>query len=544
MNTQIFKISDPAACRAEVEEAAALLRAGEVVAIPTETVYGLAADAFNPAAVKKIFEAKGRPQDNPLIVHLADAQQLESVAREIPEAARRLYARFSPGPLTVILPKRDTVPDAVSAGLDTVAIRIPSHPVANAIIRAAGVPLAAPSANLSGFPSPTGVTDVLDDMTGRVAAIVDGGDSECGIESTVVSLAVSPPRLLRPGVITAEQLREELPDLVIDDAVLHPMKAGEAAASPGMKYKHYAPKAQISIVRGGQKEFFRYAAAHKNEADTLLVFEEDLPLCPIRAVAMGKENEPLTQTARLFTALRELDKMGAQTVFARSPAPVGVGLGVCNRLYRAAGFRFLNDGPKILGVCGQTGAGKSTVCALLREKGMEIVDTDLLARRIVEPGSPVLQALAEAFGEDILLPNGSLDRKALAAKAFASPEQAKKLSGVTHPAICSLALAQAEEAKRQGRWAVIDAPLLFSAGLDRYCDLTVKVTAPEEERLRRIMARDGIAEEAARSRIAVQAEEDSLSENADHIIENVIPAETERRVEELLLQFGFRNSEF
>ncbi len=539
MDTKILKITSPAACSAEVEEAAALLRAGEVVAIPTETVYGLAANAFDPAAVKKIFEAKGRPQDNPLIVHLAGAEQLETVAREIPEAARRLYARFSPGPLTVILPKRDTVPDVVSAGLDTVAIRIPSHPAANAIIRAAGVPLAAPSANLSGFPSPTGVTDVLDDMTGRVAAIVDGGESECGIESTVVSLAVSPPRLLRPGVVTAEQLREELPDLVVDDAVLHPMKAGETAASPGMKYKHYAPKAQISVVRGGQKEFFRWAAEHKDEADTLLVFEEDLPLCPMRAVTMGREAEPLTQTARLFSALRELDKLGAKNVFARSPAPVGVGLGVCNRLYRAAGFRFLNDGPKTLGVCGQTGAGKSTVCALLKEKGMEIIDTDKLARKVVEPGSPVLQTLADAFGEDILLPNGTLDRKALAAKAFASPEKATLLSSITHPAICALALEQAEKAKGQGRWAVIDAPLLFTAGLDKHCDITLKVTAPAEERLRRIMARDGITEEAARSRIAVQAEEDSLSENADHFVVNDTPQGAAAQVEKILQLYGF-----
>ena len=510
-----------------------------MVAIPTETVYGLAANAFDPAAVKKIFEAKGRPQDNPLIVHLASAEQLETVARVIPEAARRLYARFSPGPLTVILPKRDTVPDVVSAGLDTVAIRIPSHPAANAIIKAAGVPLAAPSANLSGFPSPTGVTDVLDDMTGRVAAIVDGGESECGIESTVVSLAVSPPRLLRPGVVTAEQLREELPDLVVDDAVLHPMKAGETAASPGMKYKHYAPKAQISVVRGGQKEFFRWAAAHKDEADTLLVFEEDLPLCPARAVTMGREAEPLTQTARLFSALRELDKLGAEHVFARAPAPVGVGLGVCNRLYRAAGFRFLNDGPKTLGVCGQTGAGKSTVCKLLRDKGMEIIDTDKLARKVVEPGSPVLQTLADAFGADILLPNGTLDRKALAAKAFSSPEKANLLSGITHPAICAMALRQAEEAKRQGRWAVIDAPLLFTAGLDKHCDLTVKVTAPAEERLRRIMARDGITEEAARSRIAVQAEEDALSENADHFVLNDTPQNAAAQVEKILQLYGF-----
>ena len=539
MNTAVYKITDPAANPAEVEAAAALLRKGEVVAIPTETVYGLAANAFDPAAVKKIFEAKGRPQDNPLIVHLAGAQDLETVAKDIPEAARRLYARFSPGPLTVILPRRDTVPAEVSAGLSTVAVRIPSHPVANAVIKAAGVPLAAPSANLSGFPSPTGVQDVLDDMTGRVAAIVDGGESVCGIESTVVSLAVSPPRLLRPGVITAEQLREILPDLVVDDAVLNPLKAGQTAASPGMKYKHYAPKAQISIVRGGQKEFFRYLAAHPGEADTALVFEEDLPLCPIHAVAMGREAEPLSQTARLFSALRELDKTGAKTVFARAPVPTGVGLGVCNRLYRAAGFRFLNGGPKTVGVCGQTGAGKSTVCDMLREFGLTIVDTDQIAREVVQPGSPVLTDLQAVFGADILLADGSLDRAKLAARAFATPETAAKLSAITHPAIIAIAKSRAEEAKRQGKWAVIDAPLLFTAGLDKDCAFTLKVTAPEETRLKRIMARDNLTEETARKRIAVQGEEDRLSSSADHFVVNEDLAAVKTQIKAILMQSGY-----
>ena len=520
MNTEILTVTDPVKHRQAVQRAAALLRAGEVVAIPTETVYGLAANAFDENAVKKIFEAKGRPQDNPLIVHLADVSELPKVAAEIPEEAKALFARFSPGPLTVILKKTAAVPDVVSASLPTVAVRIPSHPAANAVIRAAGVPLAAPSANLSGFPSPTGVGDVIDDMFGRVAAIVDGGDSVCGIESTVVSLAVSPPRLLRPGVITAEALRDILPDLVIDEAVLSPLKAGETAASPGMKYKHYSPKAQIFIVRGDRKRFLDYVNRHQNEADAALVFEEDVPDCPLPCVAMGSEKDPLSQTGRLFTALRELDKLGAKTVFARAPQPSGVGLGVCNRLYRAAGFRFLNEKPKVIGVCGQTGAGKSTVCAVLKEKGAVIVDTDRIAREVVSPGSPTLTALANAFGADILNDNGTLDRKALAARAFRSPEETKKLSAVTHPEIVKRTLERVNEAVQNGKTAVIDAPLLFSAGLDRYCDLTVKVTAPKDERIRRITERDGITEAEAKKRIAAQAEEDALSERADVILKN------------------------
>ena len=529
MNTQIFRIADPSADADKITAAAALLRQGEVVAIPTETVYGLAANALDADAVKKIFIAKGRPQDNPLIVHLASPDQIGSVAREIPERAYALLRRFSPGPLTVILKKKDCIPDVVSAGLPTVAVRVPSHPAANAVIRAAGVPLAAPSANLSGFPSPTSAVDVMDDMTGRVAAIVDGGDCECGIESTVVTLAADPPRLLRPGVITAEQLKEILPDLVIDEAVLHPLAEGREAASPGMKYKHYSPKAQIYIVKGDQAAFFGYVGRNRT-ADALLVFDEDAPSCEKPFVTMGKTAEPLTQTGCLFTALRELDRLGAKTVFAREPSAAGVGLGVCNRLFRAAGFRFLNGPPKIIGVCGQTGAGKSTVCAYLNTLGAEIIDTDRIAREVVAPGSPVLPELQKAFGEDILLPNGSLDRKKLASRAFASPETAAKLSCITHPAICKIALRRAGQAVDSGKNAVIDAPLLFTAGLDSHCAVTIKVTAPPEIRVARITARDGISESDAQKRIAAQAAEDKLSDRADFILKNYPPYGIEEQI--------------
>lgn len=531
MNTLYYKIRNIETDREGIEAAAALLRQGEVVAIPTETVYGLAANAFDPAAVRKIFEAKGRPQDNPLIVHLADAAQADTVAQNIPQKARDLFAAFSPGPLTVVLPKKDCIPPEVSAGLSTVAVRIPSHPAANAVIRAAGVPLAAPSANISGFPSPTAAADVLDDMNGRIAAILDGGPCDAGIESTVVSLVSDPPRLLRPGVITAGQLKSVLGTLVIDDAVLHPLAEGAEAASPGMKYKHYAPKAQLFIVRGGQAAFFGYLAAHPGAADHALIFEEDLPLCPLPCVTMGRAADPLTQSARLFAALRELDKCGAKTVFAREPSPAGVGLGVCNRLYRAAGFRFLNAKPKIIGLCGQTGAGKSTLCAMLAEKGAEVIDTDRIARAVVRPGSPVLAELAAVFGREILLPDGALDRAALAKLAFSSPETAKKLSAVTHPAIVEITKERAEAALRAGKTAVIDAPLLFTAGLDSFCDVTVKVTAPLEERIRRIMARDGINAEAARNRAAAGAEEDALSEQADVKIRNYPPYDLREELE-------------
>ena len=224
---------------ASVAEAARLLRAGEVVGIPTETVYGLAANALSDEAVPKIFAAKGRPQDNPLISHIASLDMLPMVVREVPGAAYRLAEAFWPGPLTLILPRSKTVADSVCAGLDTASVRMPSHPVALAVIRAAGVPLAAPSANLSGSPSPTTAADVLADMEGKIPLILDGGACSVGVESTVISLAGAQPVLLRPGYITKEQLEDAMGCTVaLSDAVLHKLKDGERAASPGMKYKH------------------------------------------------------------------------------------------------------------------------------------------------------------------------------------------------------------------------------------------------------------------------------------------------------------------
>ena len=235
---------------ASVAEAARLLRAGEVVGIPTETVYGLAANALSDEAVPKIFAAKGRPQDNPLISHIASLDMLPMVVREVPGAAYRLAEAFWPGPLTLILPRSKTVADSVCAGLDTASVRMPSHPVALAVIRAAGVPLAAPSANLSGSPSPTTAADVLADMEGKIPLILDGGACSVGVESTVISLAGAQPVLLRPGYITKEQLEDAMGCAVaLSDAVLHKLKDGESAASPGMKYKHYAPKADVTILK-------------------------------------------------------------------------------------------------------------------------------------------------------------------------------------------------------------------------------------------------------------------------------------------------------
>ncbi len=323
----------------DIAEAGAMLAAGESVAIPTETVYGLAANATDPVAVSHIFEAKGRPQDNPLIVHIDTRDMLFTLCRDVPENALALADAFWPGPLTIILPKSDVVPDAVSAGLDTVAVRMPSHPTARAIIRAAGVPLAAPSANLSGSPSPTTAARVAADMDGRIAAIVWDGDCEVGVESTVVSLVGDTPRLLRPGGITPAQLLTVLDDLIIDDATLAPLKDGQVAASPGMKYQHYAPTAEVILVRGDAAAFAAFVNARKADGVMAMAFDgEEDALC-VPFVTYGARDDGAAQAHRVFEALRTADDNGAETLYVACPSADGMGLAVYNRLLRAAAFR-------------------------------------------------------------------------------------------------------------------------------------------------------------------------------------------------------------
>ena len=330
----------------DIQTAGKILSEGGLVAIPTETVYGLAANALDGAAVAKIFAAKGRPMDNPLIVHIADFSDMErfSLVREIPEAAYRLAATFWPGPLTIIMKKGSAVPDAVSAGLDTVAIRFPAHPLAQAVIRAAGVPLAAPSANLSGSPSPTSAKHVLHDMDGKIDAVLDGGLCAVGLESTVITLVTEVPRVLRPGGVTPEMLSEALGEVEIDDAVIHQLPEGAKAASPGMKYKHYAPKANVILLKCGDGDFIDYVNRSAGRGVAALCCDEDLPLLHnVKAISLGRRGDYGAQAHNLFDSLRRIDGYGdVVTVFSRLPSPDGVGLAVYNRLIRAAGFEVID----------------------------------------------------------------------------------------------------------------------------------------------------------------------------------------------------------
>lgn len=320
-----------------LSESAKLIKSGEVVGIPTETVYGLAANALDENAVKKIYIAKGRPSDNPLIVHISDLSELSALVAEIPEKVKIMAEKFWPGPLTMIMKKSDIIPSTTSGGLDTVAVRMPQSEYARAIIKACGVPLAAPSANLSGSPSPTNAKYVYDDMNGRIPLIIDGGKSEIGVESTVITFATDIPTLLRPGGVTVEEIRDTIGEVQVDDAVLHELRDSEKASSPGMKYKHYAPKADITILKGSFEQFVEYT---KGKDFFALVFEGEEKYFE-NAVTYGKPLDAVSEANRLFDALRELDEKGAKTVYARCPELSGVGLAVYNRLIRSAGFNII-----------------------------------------------------------------------------------------------------------------------------------------------------------------------------------------------------------
>ena len=324
----------------QIEQAAEIIRNGGLVAMPTETVYGLAADATNGKAVAKIFQAKGRPMDNPLIVHISELSQVRELVREFPEKAQKLAQAFWPGPLTIILPKSDKIPDEVSAGLDTVAVRFPSHPIARKLISLSS-PLAAPSANLSGSPSPTTLRHVQKDMDGRIDAILDGGECSVGVESTVITLATEKPRLLRPGGITLEQLRAVIGEVVLDDAVLHPLKSGAQASSPGMKYKHYSPKADVILLKGTEDAFLRFVNQKKDGKTAALCYREETERIQIPYLVLGGKGDYETQANRLFSVLREADEKGYETVYAHCPETEGVGLAVYNRIIRAAGFEVI-----------------------------------------------------------------------------------------------------------------------------------------------------------------------------------------------------------
>jgi L-threonylcarbamoyladenylate synthase len=519
-----------------LEEAKRLILGGEVVAVPTETVYGLAANAFDEIAVGKIFEAKGRPQDNPLIVHISEIGQLDDLVEEIPEAVKKLAEEYWPGPLTMIMKKSEKIPGAVSAGLDTVAVRMPKSEYAREIISECSVPLAAPSANLSGSPSPTKASYVLEDMNGRIPLIIDGGECEIGVESTVISFVGEKPRLLRPGGITLEMLESVIGEVELDNAVLNKLGENEKAHSPGMKYKHYAPKADITVVKGSLGEFLEYVR-DKGEFFALCFDGEEKYF--ENALSYGKENDGSSQAKRLFDALRELDENGAKTVYARCPDIKGLGLAVYNRLIRSAGFKIV-EGRKmtVIGLTGQTGAGKSTVAKMLTEYGCIHIDADALAKTVIQSSEAVLNSLKNEFGADIFK-NGVLDRKSLAKKAFSSIKNTQKLNELTHPAVTKAIEKIIESQKEKGAKAVIiDAIALIESGEDKMCDFTVAVVAPRDVRFERIVKRDNLTERQANERIDAQKDESFYTDNCDYTVRNYGEYKLEKELEPIIARLS------
>lgn len=352
--TKYFKIDPKVPNLSHIQEAAEILRKGGVVAFPTETVYGLGADALNPQAVAKIFAAKGRPADNPLIVHIAQTKDLEPLVSRIPEKAWTLIETFWPGPLTLILPKKNVVPAVVTAGLETVAVRMPAHPVALALIKAARVPVAAPSANLSGKPSPTTAEHVLKDLGGKIEAVVDGGRSSVGLESTVLDLTAPVPTVLRPGGITLEELQEVLGEVAVDPAVSSQGSlTGLIPKAPGMKYTHYSPQAEVYLVEGSLEEvaekFKELVGKAKAQGKRvgLMATEEMLFLLremnpsPDHIEILGSGTDLAQVAARLYGALRNCDRYQLDVVFAQTFSEEGLGVAIMNRLRKAAGFKVI-----------------------------------------------------------------------------------------------------------------------------------------------------------------------------------------------------------
>lgn len=350
MDTKIVKLDIDNINEDAIKEAGSIIRNGGLVAFPTETVYGLGANALDARAASKVYGAKGRPSDNPLIAHICDREMLTPLVKKISETATKLMDAFWPGPLTLIFEKSDIVPKGTTGGLDTVAVRFPNHPIARRLIKESGVPIAAPSANLSGKPSPTLGQHVVDDMNGRIDMIIDGGMVGMGLESTIIDVTVEPPMILRPGFITYEMAKEVVGEIEIDQAILKKPEEETIPKAPGMKYRHYAPTADYSIYRGEAEKvadkIISLANEKANERKKVGIISADQHLElykgklheNIEVVSLGDLDKPETIAGELFKALRDFDKSGTQYIFGEAFSEDNIGWAIMNRLTKAAGY--------------------------------------------------------------------------------------------------------------------------------------------------------------------------------------------------------------
>lgn len=333
----------------DLQQAAEILRQGGLVASPTETVYGLCANALDEDAVKNIYKAKGRPSDNPLIVHIADLSMLQPLVTEVSPIAKTLMERFWPGPMTLVFKASSIIPKVVTGGLDTVAVRFPSDPTITNLIRTSGLPLAAPSANTSGKPSPTNFSRVYEDLNGKIDCIIQGGDSQFGVESTVIDTTGEIATILRPGGITFEMLEEALGKVMMDPALGHKLKEGEVPKAPGMKYTHYAPNAKVILVRGEQDKVIEkineLVKTQQALGQKVGVMATDETLSYFKAdtvYSVGTENDPRTIAAQLFEVLRKYDDAKMDIVYSLAFKTTGIGQAIMNRLEKSAGYHFID----------------------------------------------------------------------------------------------------------------------------------------------------------------------------------------------------------
>ena len=398
-----------------IREAGDILKKGGLVAFPTETVYGLGADALQEEAAKKTYEAKGRPSDNPLIVHIADYEDLKKIAVNIPAETDALAAHFWPGPLTMIFEKSDIVPYGTTGGLDTVAVRMPSDPVAAELIRAAGGFVSAPSANTSGRPSPTTAEHVLEDLGGKIDMVIDGGSVEIGLESTILDMTVEPPMILRPGAITADMFEEVIGPVSVDETILG-SESKKPPKAPGMKYRHYAPKARLAIVEGDLREEMlairqlAYAASREGKKVGIIATDETLPFYKYGLVKdIGTRENEKTIARNLYRILREFDEEDVDTIYSESFAMQGIGKAIMNRLEKAAGHLRISAAAvvkeqryrRIIFVSSADSARGPMAAELLRQEDLEqeyVIDSMGIVVLFPEPANQKAEAIMKSAG--------------------------------------------------------------------------------------------------------------------------------------------------
>lgn len=502
----------------DIKKAAKLLADGEVVAIPTETVYGLAADATNKKAVEKIFKAKGRPQDNPLIVHVSNLEQLKKLVVKIDDTEKKLIDKFWPGPLTIIFKSNKTVADNVSAGLDSIGIRMPNNSTTLKIIEKSGKPLAAPSANISGRPSPTDAKTVVDDLNGKIAAVVDDGECEVGVESTVISVDRNCIKILRPGIISKEEIESATnKEVIVDTLVFNPPTKDSKILSPGVKYKHYSPKADVYLV-DSDFDFFRNLMSKKQNA-LAICFKGEGKELKNSFVEYGEYENNEEKAHRLFSVLRYADEKGFKEIYFRIGEKFGKGLAVYNRLLRAAAFKVIKQENLIIGLTGPTGSGKTTVSEIFKQEGFYVIDADKIARKVMEDGF-IKAKIYDAFGVD-MSDNSKSNRQKLADLAFSTKENKDNLNKIMFPHITEEINRLIQKKSTFGYHKfLLDAAALFESKADKICNYTVCVTAKEQQRLERIMQRDNITQKQAEERAKIQFCEYEYIKKSDFVLYN------------------------